>query len=120
MTSIGTLGRQSEGYSIQLSTGSPATRQAVEAANDQLDLFVSAVSVNSFMKNGTRMYKDMENAPELFGNLRSILNYPFGAYHAIAWADSGIESLEDIKDKKVFIGPLPALRTTRSDKSFQA
>ena len=97
--------KDEHGYAVQLSTGSPATRQAVESANDKLDLFVSAVSVNSFMKNGTRMYKDMENAPELFGNLRSILNYPFGAYHAIAWADSGINSLEDIKGKKVFIGP---------------
>ncbi|MEL6433628.1 MAG: C4-dicarboxylate ABC transporter substrate-binding protein, partial [Pseudomonadota bacterium] len=71
--------QEEHGYSVQLATGSPATRQAVEAANDQLDLFVSAVSVNSFMRDGTRMYAEMEDAPELFANLRSILNYPFGA-----------------------------------------
>ncbi|MCJ7873412.1 TAXI family TRAP transporter solute-binding subunit [Phaeobacter sp. J2-8] len=97
--------KEEHGYSTQLSTGSPATRQAVEAANQQLDLFVSAVSVNGFLRDGTRMYKDMPNAPELFGNLRSILNYPFGAYHAIVWENSGITSLEEIKGKKVFIGP---------------
>lgn len=93
------------GYSTQLATGSPATRQAVEAANQQLELFVTAVSINSYLRDGTRMYKDMENAPELFGNLRSIMNYPLGAYHGIAWADSGIETMADIKGKKVFIGP---------------
>lgn len=97
--------KEEHGYSTQLSTGSAATRQAVEAANQQLDLFVSAVSINGFLRDGTRMYKDMANAPELFGNLRSILNYPFGAYHAIVWEDSGITSLEEMKGKKVFIGP---------------
>ncbi|WP_069300524.1 TAXI family TRAP transporter solute-binding subunit [Neptunicoccus sediminis] len=97
--------KKEHGYSTQLSTGSSAVRQAVEAANQQLELFVTAVSINGYLKNGTRMYKDMANAPELFGNLRSILNYPLGAYHGIAWADSGINSMQDIKGKKVFIGP---------------
>lgn len=97
--------KEEHGYSTQLSTGSAATRQAVEAANQQLDLFVTAVSINGFLKNGTRMYKDMPNAPELFGNLRSIINYPFGAYHAIVWEESGITSLDEMKGKKVFIGP---------------
>lgn len=92
-------------YSTQLATGSPATRQAVEAANQQLDLFVTAVSINSYLRDGTRLYKDMANAPELFANLRSLMNYPLGSYHAIAWADSGIESMEGMKGKKVFIGP---------------
>lgn len=97
--------KDEHGYSIQLSTGSPATRQAVESANDQLDLFVTAVVINHLMRKNLAMFKDMENAPELNDNLRSILNYPFGAYHAIVWEDSGIKSLEEIAGKKVFIGP---------------
>jgi TRAP transporter TAXI family solute receptor len=97
--------KNEHGYSVQLATGSPATRQAVEAANQQLDLFVTAVSINSYLKSGTRMYENLENAPELFSNIRSLLNYPLGAYHGITWADSGVESMQDIKGKKVFIGP---------------
>jgi uncharacterized protein len=93
------------GYKVQLSTGAPATRQAVDAAKKELDLYVTAVSINHFMKNGLRMYKKMEDAPELFANLRGILNYPLGAYHGIVWADSGITSIADIKGKKVFTGP---------------
>ena len=97
--------KREHGYATQLATGSPATRQIVEAANQQLDLYVSAVSINGYLKNGTRMYSKLPNAPELFANARSILNYPLGAYHGLAWADSGIESMEDLKGKKVFIGP---------------
>lgn len=97
--------KREHGYSTQLATGSSAVRQAVEAANQQLDLFVTAVSINGYLKNGTRMYKDMANAPELFSNLRSLMNYPLGAYHGITWADSGIETMADMKGRKVFIGP---------------
>ncbi len=97
--------KREHGYATQLATGSPATRQIVEAANQQHDLYVSAVSINGYLKNGTRMYSKLPNAPELFANARSILNYPLGAYHGLAWADSGIESMEDLKGKKVFIGP---------------
>lgn len=97
--------KKEHGYATQLSTGSSAVRQAVEAANQQLELFVTAVSINGYLQSGTRMYKDLENAPELYSNLRSLMNYPLGAYHGITWADSGIESLQDIKGKKVFVGP---------------
>lgn len=93
------------GYKIQLSTGAPATRQAVDAAHKELDLFVTAVSINHYMKNNLRMFKDMENAPDLFADLRGITNYPLGAYHPIVWADSGIETLADIRGKRVFTGP---------------
>lgn len=93
------------GLRTQLATGSPATRQAVEAANQQLDLFVSAVSINHYLKNQLRMYEEMEQAPELFSNLRSILNYPLGSYHGVTWADAGITSMEDLAGKRVFIGP---------------
>ncbi|MFC4272570.1 TAXI family TRAP transporter solute-binding subunit [Sneathiella chungangensis] len=93
------------GYKIQLSTGAPATRQAVDAAKKDLDLFVTAVSINHFMKTGTKMYAKMADSKELFAELRGILNYPLGSYHGIVWADSGIETLDDIKGKRIFTGP---------------
>lgn len=92
-------------YRTQLATGAAATRQAVDAANGRLDLYVTAVSINEYMKNNGAMFKDMAEAPELFKKLRGIMNYPFGAYHPVVWADSGIETMEDIKGKKVFTGP---------------
>ncbi|MAZ01536.1 MAG: C4-dicarboxylate ABC transporter substrate-binding protein [Sneathiella sp.] len=97
--------KKAYGYQIQLQTGAPATRQAVDAAKKDLDLFVTAVSINHFMKTGTRMYAKMEDSKELFSELRGILNYPIGPYHAVVWADSGIKSLADLKGKRVFTGP---------------
>ncbi|WP_333827963.1 TAXI family TRAP transporter solute-binding subunit [Pararhodobacter sp.] len=97
--------RHELGHRIQLATGSAATRQAVDAATQQLDLFVTAVSINHFMQNQINMYAEMENAREMFDNLRSILNYPLGAYHGVVWADSGITSMEDFAGRRVFAGP---------------
>jgi uncharacterized protein len=34
-----------------------------------------------------------------------VFAFPLGLYHITVYADSGIESLEDIKGKKVFLGP---------------
>lgn len=93
------------GYKIQLSTGAPATRQAVDAAKKDLDLFVTAVSINHFMKTGTKMYAKMDGAKELFSELRGILNYPLGPYQGVTWADSGIKSMDDLKGKRIFTGP---------------
>ena len=104
------------GYKIQLSTGAPATRQAVDAAKKDLDLFVTAVSINHFMKTGTKMYAKMKDSKELFSDLRGILNYPLGAYHAIVWADSGIETLQDIKGKRIFTGPPSGAARTVSEQ----
>lgn len=93
------------GYSTQLTTGAVGTRMIVDAANQQLDLFMTAVSINGYLRDGTRMYEQLPNAKDLFTNIRSIVNYPLGAYHGITWADSGIESMADLKGKKVYIGP---------------
>lgn len=97
--------KKAYGYKIQLQTGAPATRQAVDAAKKDLDLFVTAVSINHFMKTGTRMYAKMADSKELFSELRGLLNYPIGPYHAVVWADSGIKSFADLKGKRVFTGP---------------
>ncbi len=97
--------KREHGYGFQISTGTAATRQAVEAANQRLDLFVTAVSVNHYMQNKLKMYAKMDDAQALFKNLRGIVNYPFGAYQPIVWESSGITSLKQIKGKKVFTGP---------------
>ncbi|WP_051539567.1 TAXI family TRAP transporter solute-binding subunit [Sulfitobacter sp. 20_GPM-1509m] len=97
--------KKENGYNMQLTTGAVGTRMVVDAANQQLDFFMTAVSINGYLRDGTRMYEKLPNAPELFGNVRSIVNYPLGAYHGITWADSGIESMADLKGKRVYVGP---------------
>jgi len=51
------------------------------------------------------MYETVDDAPDVAGNLRSILGFQAGAYHPVTLVGSGIESWEDIAGKTVFTGP---------------
>ncbi|SLN70681.1 TAXI family TRAP transporter solute-binding subunit [Oceanibacterium hippocampi] len=92
-------------YEIQVSSGKTAVRMAIDAAKGDVDLYLASMTINHFMANGQAMFKNAPEAPELFKKLRGIINYPIGAYHMVTYSDSGINSLEDIKGKRVFIGP---------------
>lgn len=90
---------------VNMTAGMSSTRSTLDAAKGQVDFFIGAPSINQFMSSGTAMFANMERAPELYKNVRQVMNFPLGPYHIMAGADSGITSLEDIKGKRVFIGP---------------
>lgn len=90
---------------IQVNATGAATVHAVEAARGEVDLYMSAPSVIPLMERGVAMYQNVEGAPELAKKLRTIFNFPLGAYHLTVYDDSGIASLEDLRGKKVFLGP---------------
>ncbi len=90
---------------INLTAGMSSTRSTLDASKGQVDFFLSSPSINHFMSTGTAMFANMERAPELYKNVRQVMNFPLGPYHIMAHADSGITSLKQIKGKRVFIGP---------------
>lgn len=90
---------------IQVNATGAATQHAIEAAQGNLDFFMWSASVHDFMGKGTAMYAKIPQAPELSKNLRAVFAFPLGLYHITTYADSGIETLEDVKGKKVFLGP---------------
>lgn len=112
-TTLATVAKEHAGIEIQVSTGKASTRAVLDAAAGKVELFVSSPAVAELMRTGTAMYKDIENAPEEFTKLRSVMNFPLGAYHIITWAESDIESLDQLKGKKVFLGP-PGGAATRA------
>ncbi|SLN48478.1 TAXI family TRAP transporter solute-binding subunit [Pseudooctadecabacter jejudonensis] len=77
----------------------------LSGARGEIEFFSSAPSLVGLMANGARMYETVEDAPEVAGNLRSILGFQAGAYHPVTLAGSGIENWEDIAGKTVFTGP---------------
>ena len=97
---------------IQVSVGKPATKSAVDAAKGKVDLILTAPSINYFMQKRIAMYKKVKNAPALNAELRGFLNYPLGPYHIVVYESSGIESLDELKGKKVFMGPPAGAATT--------
>ena len=58
------------------------------------------------MYEATERYAKLENSNAVAGNIRLIASYKAGAYHFVAYEDSGIRTMEDLKEKKVFAGPL--------------
>jgi TRAP transporter TAXI family solute receptor len=92
-------------YEITVDATGAATKHMVEVASGKIDLCMVSPTVYQFMKNGKAMYSKLEKAPELSKNLGLIFWFPYGAYHVVTYADSGMMSLKDIKGKKVFLGP---------------
>lgn len=90
---------------ISVDATGAATKHMVEVAQGKKDLSMTSVTIYKFMTEGSRMYSKLSKAPELSKNLGLITWFPYGAYHTVVYADSGIEELKDIKGKKVFLGP---------------
>lgn len=89
---------------IQVAAAGKATRHNLEAANYKVDFYMSSPAVYHYLSSGKAMYKKVKNAPALAKNLRNLFSYPFGSWHIVTFADSGIKTLKDIKGKRVFLG----------------
>ncbi|UCE31313.1 MAG: TAXI family TRAP transporter solute-binding subunit [Burkholderiales bacterium] len=106
MTTMASLVNQAQkDYELSVDATGAATKHMIEMARGQLDMVMVSPTIYAFMKNGTAMYKKLAAAPELSKNIALVYWFPYGAYHTIVYADSGIEKLEDIRGKRVFLGP---------------
>jgi len=114
MTTFATIVNQKSGgeIEVQVNATGAATKHAVEAAQGKIDLYMFSPLVHSFMQGQKAMYKKMANAPALSQKLRGVFAFPIGVYHIAAFDDSGIKTMQDIKGKKVFLGP-PSGAATR-------
>lgn len=102
-------------YDIQVNATGAATRHAVETAQGRSHFFMSSPNLFHMMATETGPYIDAQGVGALAENLRTVFNFPMGFYHVVTFADSGIESFDDIEGKKVFLGPPggAAYQTTR-------
>lgn len=94
-----------DGVEFQVRATGAATKHMVDAGMGKVDFLFGSPTINWLMVNQIGPYKGMEKAPELEKNVGMIFSYQMGPYHYITRADSGIEKIEDIKGKKVFVGP---------------
>ncbi len=90
---------------FQVRATGAATKHMVDAGKGKIDFLFGSPTINWMMANQLGPFAGMDAAPELEKNVGMIFSYQMGPYHYITRADSGIETLEDIRDKKVFIGP---------------
>ncbi len=99
------VNKQQDEFEISVDATGAATKHMVELARGKLDICMTAPTIYHFLKHNKAMYKKLENGAELAENMRLIMWFPYGQYHAVAYEGSGIETLHDIKGKRVFLGP---------------
>lgn len=91
--------------SIEVSGGGAATVHQLEVGRGNLDFSMTSPVIYNFLSDGTVMYKNEPEAPELAKNVSLLMLYPYGAYHFAVRADSDIQTIDDMEGASVFLGP---------------
>ena len=106
MTTMATIVNQAQdNFEIKVDATGAATKHMIELAEGKMDLCMTSPVVYSLMKAQKGMYQKLDNAPELAENLNLLFWFSLGQYHVVTYAQSGIRSAEDIRGKRVFLGP---------------
>ncbi len=92
--------------SLQVVLGQTLTRSALKLASGRIDMAVVPPGAYRTMSKGVGPYAQQgDQAKKLAPNIRALFGFPAGTFHAITWADSGIETWQDLAGKRVYIGP---------------
>lgn len=114
------INRELSDYEIQINATGAATRHVLEVAMGKTAFCMSSPALHALMSNQRAMFKKMDQAPELSKKLRAVLNFPMGVYHIAVYESSGITSLDDVKGKRVFLGPPGGAAFATMSRLFEA
>ena len=95
------------GVDVQLAMGQTLTKSLLKVATGQLDSAVIPPGAFNALKAGKGPYAKMgqEKGSEMASGVRALYGFPGSTYHAITWADNGINEWPDAAGKRVYIGP---------------
>ncbi len=105
MSTMATIVNQRSDHDITVDATGAATKHIIDMAEGNLELCMTSPTVFWLMQTQRAMYAKLDKAPELSKNVRLVYWFPYGAYHVLTYASDGMHTLEDIRDKKVFLGP---------------
>jgi hypothetical protein len=108
------------GVELQISATGAASQHQLLASEGKIDFFMGAPSGYHLMYKQIGPFKKLTDGPARARNLAIIFSYPLGVYHFVAYADSGIKELKDIKDKQVFLGPPGGIATRNTELLIEA
>ena len=94
-----------DGVEFQVRATGAATKHMIDAGSGKIDFLFGSPTINWLMVNNLGPYKEMPEAGALEEKVGMIFSYQIGPYHYVTRADSGIETLDDMRGKKVFVGP---------------
>lgn len=94
-----------DGVDFQVRATGAATKHFVDAGMGSVDFLFGSPTINWLLVNHIGPYQKFTNGPEIEAQVGMIFSYQIGPYHYVTRADSGIETLEDLRGKKIFAGP---------------
>ena len=106
MTSVAGAADRAGLANVQVQEGQALTRVQLAVSRGELDIGTIPIVTTFLMRNGLAMFSELGAAEgaALSDNLTAITGFSAGVYHAMTFADSGIEDWDDIKGRRVFIG----------------
>jgi TRAP transporter TAXI family solute receptor len=106
MSTMSTMINQAQNdLEIKVDATGAATKHMIDLAQGKIDICMTSPVVYSLMKAKKAMYSKLDKAPELSKNLNLLFWFPYGQYHFVTYASDGIKTLNDIRGKRVFLGP---------------
>ncbi|WP_432695015.1 TAXI family TRAP transporter solute-binding subunit [Marinobacterium sp. YM272] len=95
-----------DGVELQLILNQTLTKSLLKISQGKLDTAVVPPLAVSALSTGTGPYAGLgDKAVEASKNVRALFAIPGSPFHPIVWADSGIKTWDDVKTKRVYIGP---------------
>ncbi|MEM5544291.1 TAXI family TRAP transporter solute-binding subunit [Sulfitobacter sp. AS92] len=93
-------------HNVRVNIDQTLTRAALKVATGSIDLAVMPAGAYDKMITGSGPYQNLkEQAIEASGNVRVLFSFLGGHVHAMTYADSGVETWEDLRGQRVFVGP---------------
>jgi TRAP transporter TAXI family solute receptor len=93
-------------HDIEINSSGVGPHSMVNLARGDIQIATVVPRFLTEMYGGTGRYSNLENAKSIANNIRLIASYKSGVYHFVTYDDSGIRTLEDLKGKTIFAGPL--------------
>lgn len=82
--------------------GQTSTHAALKLAAGRIDIAVVPPDAYRAMSNGVGpSFEQGDQAKRLALNIRALFAFSAGTFHAVTWADSGIEDWEDLEGKRI-------------------
>jgi TRAP transporter TAXI family solute receptor len=106
LSAISAVLEQSGNGVIQIQSGQTLTKSLLNIALGRTTIGTIPTAAYMLLGRGAGPYKDLgEQGATLAGNVQAIIGFQPGLFVPIVFEDSGIESWEDMKGKKIFTGP---------------
>lgn len=94
------------GVNLQVVLNQVLTKSILKVGAGKLDLAVAPPPAFKLMERGVGPYASQaDTAKELAKSVRSLFAFQGSTMHPVVWADSEIKTWDDLRGKRVYIGP---------------